>query len=378
MKILVINWQDITNPFGGGAEIHLHHIFKRIAALGNEVTLFCSSYPDAKSDDIIDGIKIIRRGKRNTFNYIVPSFYKRYFKNQGYDIVIDDINKIPFYTPLYVKEKILAISHHFFGKSIFREVNFISGLYVVAAEKLVDYVYKKTPFAVVSQSTLDEFLHRGFNPMLFEIIPNAIEHEYFPMKVCEKNPFPTITYFGRLKKYKSIDHLLKAFKIVSTEFPQAQLYIIGAGDFRENLEKLAAELGISNQTRFFGYVSDKDKVELMSKSHLVVNTSMKEGWGITNIEANACGTPVLSANVPGLKDSVKVGFSGDLYEYGNINQLAQKIAFFLKDSEYLNRLSKSSVDWARSFSWDSSATKMLNLCERVLQGEFDSQKNKRV
>ncbi len=371
MRILIINWQDISNPYGGGAEIHLHHIFKRIAALDNEVTLFCSLYPNAKQEETIDGIKIIRKGKRNTFNYIVPSFYRKNFKNICFDIVIDDINKIPFYTPLYVKERVLAISHHFFGRSIFREVNFLSGLYVIAAEKLVDYVYKKTPFAVVSQSTFDEFINRGFNPELFEIIPNAIEHENFPMKVCEKNPFHTITYFGRLKKYKSVDHLLKAFRIVLNDLPEARLYIIGTGDFREKLEKLARELGIYNQTKFFGYVSDEEKVKLMSLSHLVVNTSMKEGWGITNIEANACGTPVLSANVAGLKDSVRVGYSGDLYEYGNIHQLASKIVHLLTNSEYLYKLSETSINWARNFSWDESARKMLQLCERVIKGDFN-------
>lgn len=371
MRILVINWQDISNPFGGGAEMHLHHIFKRIVALGNEVTLFCSSYPNAKQNEGIDGIRIIRRGKRNTFNYIVPTYYKKNFRNKGFDIVIDDINKIPFYTPMYVKEKVLAISHHFFGRSIFREVNFFYGLYVVTAEKLVDLVYKKTPFAVVSLSTLDEFIKRSFNPKFFEIVPNAIEHDKFPMSASNKNPFPTITYFGRLKKYKSIDHLLKAFAIVKRELPESKLYIIGAGDFRAELENLCQQLDIRNDTTFFGFVSDKDKVELMQKSHIVVNTSMKEGWGITNIEANACGTPVLSANVPGLKDSIKVGFSGDLYEYGNINELAQKLISLLKNETYLMQLSETSIEWARQFSWDASAKKMLNLCERTINNEFN-------
>lgn len=120
MKILVINWQDIRNPFGGGAEVHMHEIFKRITAMGHDVTIFACSHPELASSEIVDGIKIIRKGSRNLFNFIVPWEYKRCLSKQNYDIIIDDINKIPFFTPLFVKEPLLAISHHFFRRKYFQ------------------------------------------------------------------------------------------------------------------------------------------------------------------------------------------------------------------------------------------------------------------
>lgn len=366
MKILVINWQDIANPSGGGAEVHFHEIFKRIANMGHDVTLFCSSFTEAKSEETIDGVRVIRQGGRNLFNFYVPLRYFKQFKKEKFDIIIDDINKIPFYTPLFVKEPLLAISHHFFGKSIFLEAGIIAGTYVYLSEKLVDLVYKKTPFAVVSQSTLDEFKSRGFNEKHFSIVPNAIAPEEFPMEVCSKEQFPVITYFGRLKKYKSVDHLVKAFAIVSQQIPEAKLYIMGRGDFQPELENLAENLGISSKTKFFGYVSDYDKVKLLSLSHCAVNTSMKEGWGITNIEANACGTPVVSADVPGLRDSVSVGVSGLLYEYGNIDHLAKILIELLTDSHKLKDLSYGAVSWAKQFTWDESAKAMIKRCEEVL------------
>jgi len=367
MKILVINWQCIKNPSGGGAEVHFHEIFKRIAAKGHEVTLFCSKFEGAKNEEIIDGIKIIRKGSRSLFNFYVKREYKNNFRYQNYNIIIDDINKIPFYTPRFVKEPLLAISHHFFGKSIYRETNIISGTYVYFSEKLVDYVYKKTPFAVVSQSTLDEFVERGFNPDLFFIVPNAITQELFPMKVGEKYPQPTVTYFGRLKKYKSVDHLVKAFAIVKKSVPNAQLHFLGRGDFRPYLEKLTRELGLEDSTKFFGFISEEDKVKYLSLAHCVVNTSMKEGWGITNIEANACGTPVISADVPGLRDSVNNGESGLLYEYGNIEQLANVIIEVLSNMQLKSQLSEGAVLWAKTFSWDKSAELMLEKIEKVIR-----------
>ncbi len=366
MKILVLNWQDIKNPFGGGAEVHLHEIFKRIVAKGHSVTQYSCSIEGHPDNEIIDGINIIRNGSRNLFNFTVKKMYLSKFSKENYDIIIDDINKIPFYTPRFIKEPLLAISHHFFGKSIYYEAGFISGTYVYFSEWLMNFVYKKIPFAVVSNSTLEEFINKGFDKSKFSIIYNAIEHTEFPMKVSQKADFPIISYFGRLKKYKSVDHLFKAFALVSKKFPDAKLHILGRGDFRPALEKLAQELNISEKVIFFGYVSEEDKIKLLSESYCMVNTSLKEGWGITNIEANACGTPVISSNVPGLRDSVSDGLSGLLYEYGNIEQLSERIIQVISDKQFREKLSFGAVEWANKFSWNDSAEKMIELCNEVI------------
>jgi len=362
MKILLFNWQCIRNPLGGGAEVHMHEIFKRIVAMGNQVTLYCCTHPELPNDENIDGIQIHRRGKREWFNFLVPKIYRDVI-DDGYDIVVDDINKIPFYTPLFVKKHpILAISHHFFGKSILRQAGLIGGSYVLAAEKLVDWVYKSTHFAVVSQSTLDEFISRGFDPNKFTIIHNAYDKDKFSIPHNRTHPDKfRIAYFGRLKKYKSVDHLFLAFAEFQKKHPNSQLEIIGRGDFDSYLKSLAKKLGIEEKTIFYGYVSDEEKVRILSEVDLVVNTSAKEGWGITNIEANACGTPVVSADVPGLRDSVSDGKSGLLYRYGDIKDLTSKIEKALINTELNNKLQKGAIEWASSFSWDSSALKMQSL-----------------
>lgn len=367
MKILVLNWQDWLNPLSGGAEVHLHEIFKRIAArANNEVTLFCSRHEGAPADEVIDNIQIIRRGGRNNFNFVVPWHYLTKFRKDDFDIVIDDINKVPFYTPLYVKKPLLAVSHHFFGKSIFRQAGKIAGNYVYYSEKFVDKIYKNTPFAVVSKSTLDEFNERGFDTSNFAMVSNAIEQDEFPMRIGKKYPEPSVAYFGRLKKYKSVDHLVKAFAKVKKKIPHAKLHIMGRGDFMEELKLLCRHLGIEEDTTFWGYVTERQKIEILSKVHCVVNTSMKEGWGITNIEANACGTPVISADSPGLRDSVKNGVSGLLYKYGDIEDLSEVIYLLLSENELNKKLSEGALEWASSFSWDKSAEIMLEKCEEVI------------
>ena len=76
MRILLLNWQDIKNPAGGGAEVYLQQIFKRLTTQGHDITLLCSQFSDAPREEVIDGIRIVRRGNRNLFNYIVPIEYR--------------------------------------------------------------------------------------------------------------------------------------------------------------------------------------------------------------------------------------------------------------------------------------------------------------
>lgn len=366
MRILVVNWQDRTHPQSGGAEVHLHEIFSRIAEMGHDVTLLCCGHQGAAPEEVLDGIKVIRIGNRPTFNYSVPMWWTSHGAGHNYDIVVDDINKIPFFTPLFVKRPILALVHHFFGDSIFREVGWAAGMYVKLFEDRIARVYRNTPICVVSESTKRECIERGIPQQNISIIYNAIDHRQFPMRVTEKASVPTIVYFGRLKKYKSIDHVITALATVRETIPEARLEILGTGDERPELERLVSTLGLSDSVAFHGFVSDADKARFLSKAHVVVNSSIKEGWGITNIEANACGTPVISADVPGLRDSVRNGESGLLYPYGDVATLAKMLTRIMVDQNERQRLSEGAVAWASTFTWERSAREMLGLCERTV------------
>jgi glycosyltransferase involved in cell wall biosynthesis len=355
MNILVINWQDWKNPLSGGAEVHLYETFRRIAAMGHGVTLLCCRFEGAASEETIEGIRIIRRGGRNTFNFVVPFQYLFNLRKQNFDIVVDDINKIPFYTPLYVRRPLVGLSHHFFGKSIFLEAGPIFGSYVYLAEKLVDWVYRGIPFLVVSMSTLEEFVSRGFRRERFTLAMNALDHEKLRPTGEPKSAHPTVGYFGRLKKYKSVDHVVRAFARVRREIPDAELVIIGRGDFQPELARLAAELGVADATTFTGFVSEEEKLRLLQRLWVVVNPSMKEGWGIVNVEANACGTPAIAADTPGLRDSVVHDRTGRLYPYGDIDRLTGDLLAVLRDDELRERYAKSAMEFAQSLTWDETA-----------------------
>jgi len=370
LKILTINWQDPKNPMGGGAEIHLWENLKRFAKWGHDVTLLCSDFEGGGAEDSYDGVRVIRKGKRFNFNYVAPGMVKRALKNERYDILLDDINKIPFYTPLYVDIPVLAIIPHLFATTVFQEINFVMATYIYIMEQPLKYVYKNCDYCVISDSTREDLIKRGLDGDRITVIECGIdESTYNYDETVEKYENPTALYLGRIKKYKSVQHLLQAWPIVLTEIPQACLQIVGAGDYLDKLDKLARNLGIEASVEFPGFVSQESKVERFRKSWCNVYPSPKEGWGLTNIEANACGTPAVASDAPGLRDSVSDGKSGLLFEYGNINDLASKLLIIFKDQKARGNLNKGAREWAGKFNWDDSARKMLNLIENIVGGK---------
>ncbi len=363
MKILIFNWQDIRNPLGGGAEVHLHEIFSRVARRGHGVTLYCCRFPGAPHEERIDGIRIIREGGRNLFNFRVPFRYWSRFRHEGYDVVIDDMNKIPFFTPLFVKEPLVILIHHLFGTSIFREAALPAALYVTLAERAAVAVARgrQVPFFVVSQSTRREMIDRGIAPERISIVENCVDHERYRRGDVPRSASPLIGYFGRLKKYKSVDHLLRAFAIVRKSSPGVRLVVIGEGDARPGLEAAARQLGIDADVRFTGYVDEEEKVRLLQQVWFLVNTSSKEGWGLTVIESNACGTPVIGSDVPGLRDAIRDGETGMLYPYGDITRLTETMNLLLGDGDLRRRLSAAAAEWAATFNWDLVAERTIEL-----------------
>jgi glycosyltransferase involved in cell wall biosynthesis len=366
LNILALNWQDLKNPMSGGAEVHLEELLRRIAARGHGVTLFCSNYKDGPREEMIEGIRIIRAGNRYNFNLIAPFHIRKLVRAEKYDLFLEDINKIPFYSPLYQNLPTLVIVPHLFSTTVFQEINFVLGSYIYLSELPLTAVYKRKPFCVISESTRDDMVARGIPEKNVAVIHCGIESQlYRNSRGFEKYDVPTILYLGRIKKYKSVQHLISAFQLVKINIPDARLAIVGDGDYLTELKTLTRQLKMADTVEFPGFVPKEKKVEYLCRSHVAVYPSLKEGWGLTNIEANSCGTTVIAANTPGLRDSVKDGFSGLLYEYGNIEQLADRINSLLTDDNRRRKLEEGALEWGAQFDWDRAADKFFDLCQEV-------------
>jgi len=341
---------------------------------GHKVTLLCSHYTGAKEYEEIDGIRIIRKGSWFVFNFSAFWEIKKILKQEKWDLVIEDINKLPFYSHLWHNLPLLVIVHHFFDKAIFREVNPIFGTYVFLSERSVPWLYRNKRFLAVSESTKEELLKRGIPEERIKVIYCGIDHQVFRVNPdLKKDPVPTILYLGRLKKYKSVDLLIKALPLVINEVPEARLVIVGEGDYKPELQNLTRNLELEDKVIFTGFVDGKTKVEWLHRAWVTVYPSIKEGWGLTNIEANACGTPAIASDVPGLRESVLPGKTGFLFRYGDEQDLADKIIRIITDNELRERFSREGILWASNFSWD----KVVSEVEELLQDVVGNRSNSR-
>jgi glycosyltransferase involved in cell wall biosynthesis len=373
LQILAINWQDLSNPRAGGAEIHFHEIFKRLAQKGHKVTLLSSHYSGAKEYEEIDGIKIIRKGSWFVFNFSAFWEIKKILKQEKWDLVVEDINKLPFYSHFWHNLPLLVVVHHFFDKAIFREVNPVFGTYVFLSERSVPFLYRSKRFLAVSESTKNELLKRGIPEERIKVIFCGIDHKLFKVNPdFKKETVPTILYLGRLKKYKSVDLLIKALPTVLEKVPEARVVIIGEGDFKPELQNLARNLELQDKVIFTGFIDNQTKVEWLHRAWVTVYPSIKEGWGLTNIEANACGTPAIASDVPGLRESVLPGKTGFLFRYGDIEDLSDKIIRIITDKELRDKFSKEGIVWAGNFSWDKVASEVGELLQDVVASKSNS------
>jgi len=359
-KIAIFTWRDIKNPKAGGSEAYFHEIAKRIAKKGNEVIWLTSSWKGAKKIEQIDGIKIIRRGSQFMQYLDAPISYFKYAKDA--DIIIDNENGIPFFTPLYAwNKKIFLHIHHIHKDVWFKEAKGLMKMLGVVGyilEKwLMPLAYRNKKIITISKSSAEE-IEKEIGKNVLGIVNPGFSCQ--KIKGYKKYSSPTILFVNRVKKYKGIDTLIKAFKIVKKEISEARLIVAGTGDDLERLKQEVKEDNIKD-IEFSGFVSDEKKQELMEKAWVFVNPSFKEGWGIVNIEASYYGLPIIGSNVAGIRDSIKNHESGELFSYGNAKELARKLVDMLKDDKKRKKLGSNGKKWAKQFSWESSADKYLGI-----------------
>ncbi len=357
LRILLLNWQDRENPQAGGAEVHLHEIFGRLADRGHEVRAVVGGWRGAARSTRIDGIDVLRVGGRHSFAARARGGVRRVLRDWPADVLVEDINKVPLLSPWWVKCPVVALVPHLFGTTAFEEASLLVAAAVWAAERAIPHAYRKCPFHAISDSTASDLAVRGVRRSAITVIPPGIDHDtYRPGSEADRTSDPTVLYVGRLKRYKGIEVLFDAFVRLRDQTPDARLVIVGRGDDEARLVTAARTLGLENRVEFLGYVSEADKVAWLQRAWVLAYPSPKEGWGIANVEAAACGTPVVASDAPGLRESVDVGESGFLVSHGDAEAWTAALREVLGDPALRDRLGKGGIAHAAQFSWDRAAS----------------------
>jgi len=357
--LLAVNFRDPAHPEAGGAEQHLEEILLEAVRRGMRVTWLASGFPGGAPDDTHRGMRVARRGTWWNFNLILPGVLRREFSDPPPDRIVEDINKVPCFTPWWTRAPVSVIVPHLFGTTAFREAPWLIAAYVVALERLIPGAYGRAPFLAISESTRDDLAARGVEAARVSVVHCGMDHETYSGG-GEKAPVPTVLFVGRLRRYKGVDWLMRAFARTRRDVPDARLEIIGDGPDRARLEQMAARSGMGDAVRFLGFLPRDEKARRMRAAWVLVQPSPKEGWGLTVIEAGASGTAVVAADSPGLRDSVRRDVTGLLVPFGDDAGLADALARVLRDDALRGTLADAGRAWAARFTWPDCARRSLD------------------
>jgi glycosyltransferase involved in cell wall biosynthesis len=363
-RVLVLNERDLRHPSAGGAELHVSEVFRRLHGHGYEITLATSSFAGSPSRECVDGLEVRRLGRLPFYYPRVAWACARETRRGDFDVVVECLNKVPFFSPIYSRAPVLALCHHLFGEVAFRQVPWPIAAIVWTAERLIPPIYRGRPFITISDSSRDDLVERGIPEADIRVSHCGVEPTEAVVNVDRVRPL-RVAYMGRLAPYKRVDVLLRAMANLTDRFPTAEVLVIGQGSARPALEKLVDDLDLGDRTRFTGFVSNSERDSLLADCRVCVCASEKEGWGLTVIEANRVGTPVVASDVPGLRDSVRDEHTGLLVPYGDVNAFADAIGRLLEDDVLSLRMSREALRWSNQFDWDRAAMDMSEAIDRV-------------
>lgn len=369
LRILVVNWLDRENPQAGGAEEHLHQLFGRLARRGHDVTALVSGWPGCAPNAELDGIHVHRAAGRHSFSLGAPAYFRRELASIPFDVVVEDLNKIPLFTKAWVPAPVLLLAHHLFGVTAFQAASPPVAAATWLLERPIPWLYRGVPTVAVSESTKEDLVARGMAARTIDVIPNGIDiRHYTPGPDEDRAARPTLLFLGRLKQYKRVDLIIDAVGRLAEADIDVDLVIGGSGDQDAALRDLAQRRGMSDRVHFPGFVDEQEKLRLLRTSWLHVLTSPKEGWGITNLEAGACGTPTVASDSPGLRESVVNGRTGLLVPHGDLDRLVEALALLMTDHERRSRMGREARAFAEGFSWDAAADAFERRLFRVVAG----------
>lgn len=362
-----MNWNDRENPHAGGAEIHLHEIFGRLARRGHAIDLVASGWPGGAERAELDGMRVERHGGRYSFALHARAAVRRLLTAHRYDVVVEDINKLPLFLAGLTDRPFCALVPHLFGTTAFLEASWPVAAVVWAAERPIPRAYRRAWFEAISESTREDLVRRGVPRERIEVIYPGVDATWYAADAAvPRSPEPTFLYVGRLKRYKGVEIALRALALVRQVQPHVTLDVAGAGDDRGRLERVARMLGLGGAARFLGFVPDEEKRRLLRRSWAVVLASPKEGWGITNVEAAACGTPALASDSPGLRESVRHGETGFLVPHGDVRVLADRMLGLAADPALVERLGRGARAFAERLTWERAAEATEAHLQRVI------------
>ena len=355
MRIAILNWRDLSHPDAGGAEVFVHEVAKCWVEAGHRASVVCSAAPGLGRTNDDGGVRIYRVGKLKGGSHHL--FAPRHTAVREADVVLESINSIPYELPLRMRSRPFLSLFHQMAIDVWDahvRQPFAAGARVL--ERVLLRPYRAVPVVAVSESTKKDLLSVGLRNVA--VVPQGGIGEQNRLK---KDAVTTLLFVGRLIQNKRPDHALEAFRIIRDEMPDARFWVVGEGSMKADLES-AGLPGVE----WLGRIPRDELLARMSRAHLLLVTSVREGWGLVVSEANSMGTPAVAYDVPGLRDSVEHGSTGVLVRPSPHN-LAAACLKLLENRGVYEGMCESAAHWGSSRTWQKTAECLLELLGKQVQ-----------
>ncbi len=360
-SVLILNWRDTRHPQGGGSEVFVEQIARRLASDGRKVTVFCAAHPNAPRDEVVDGVRFVRRGSWRTV-YVRAAICHLLGRFGPHDVVVDVQNAIPFFSPLYCGRPVVVLVHHVHREQwrmLFSARTSRVGWWVES--RLAPWIYRRARYVTVSEGSRADLVALGIDEARIEIVHNGA-----PTRIAAevtRTALPTITYLGRLVPHKRIELLFQAAADLRGEFPGLRVRLVGQGAWEPRLREAVEELGVTDLVKFDGFVDEGAKRRILAESWVLAMPSVKEGWGLSVMEAAAAGTPTVGFRVRGLTESVQDGVTGLLAD--DLHGFVEGLGEVLRSAEIRERLGNAARERAAGFRWDDAAAAFATVLDRA-------------
>lgn len=372
ITILFLSWRDIKAPKKGGAEVFTHEMLSRINHEKYKIIHFSPYFKDCLEKEVIDNVTYLRKGNILTVIYYA---WKYYMKNkQKIDYVVDQVNTHRFFSPFWVmKNKRIFFIHQMTKEIWIRNLKWPWGKLGMISEGFMTKIYRKSHTLTVSNSTKKDLIDYGFEENRIHILPEGIDFIPWKKEKWFSKEGLIFTYVGRYSAYKGIDATVEAYCKLNKKYQNTKLWIIGKKNeeyIEKKLNPIIKRYGIKNENiKYWGFVEDELKLELMSKSHCLVFPSEREGWGLTVTEGAAVGTPSIVYNSAGLIDAVDEGRAGFMVSKNNVDGILEMMILSLEEKEEYNKIQNNAYEFSKLFNWEKTAIKFDEVMMKICEGE---------
>ena len=365
MRFLMLNWRDPKNPLAGGAERVTQACLAALVQRGHEVYWYSNEFAGAPAEEMIDGIHIIRGGGVGSSIFKAIKWYRR---QRPFNLVMDQHHGLAWYAPWWCRTHCIANLHEVLGPIWETFYSWPVSAIGQWQDRWTHWLYRRVPFWTACESTRDDLHRHGVQNVT--IIRHGVLTRALPVLDAKTlTPPLRLAVVCRLAPNKRVNHCLQTLAVLRQRGVTASLIVVGGGESEPALRQEAAALQLGGAIKFTGLLSEADKDVILRDAHLLLHTSVREGWGLNVIEANTLGTPAVVYPVAGLRESTLHDQTGIVAGEETPTALADCIIRLSGDEARYQRYRHSAWERAQTMRWERILPVACDWFEAQARGE---------